>query len=508
MPALISAIGPIFPGLIKRLLQPSSRLLIFSSPPTFPASSLAYNLSLLIQSTLSSIGNQRISPHLLVRGIIGLHDISRLSDENKLRTSGEFGNGWIAWTTDKLLLEKPELYDLLLDLTPIASTESEFKNPSLPKLFSTLQVKDKKSSRMKFQLKSQSWTAKELALFTQLDSQAVETAEKARAEPQEEETEIRNVGNGSTDNNLERRNQSESISNPSGRFLFTLLTLIRYYLSGIWFLPTTSWSPLFLASSPSARGNPRRIENRSRSNGNFLLPLGIRGDGGVRTSVIVSDQQDEVEDQDESEDSQDEVVDRVENRGGKGKGKAIEASHRNESKIKRKASSLSRNISNVDDDDDEVIGDPLLAAAGARSPRKNRKSITGQPEQNTMPGDYSHQEEEEDYDDEELSEEEEFRERILFAKSLARVWSDWSKNLYQDLEKLLKRISSSSAAEEGQDDVDDEQRRLILTSKELSEIGLSSSNHVDVLLIKSVADRILKGSGERIVIKREWWRFL
>lgn len=397
-------------------------------------------------------------------------------------------------------MEKPELYDHLLDLTPIASSESEPNNSSLPKLLSTVQVRDKNSSRMKLQLKSQSWTAKELTLFTQLDLQAVEMTERARVEPREEDTETEDVGkvniSTSTSNSLERSNQSGSMSNPTGRFLMTVFTLIRYYLSGFWFLPKT-WSPLFLSSS-SSRGASRRMGNRSSPSGNLILPLGIRGDGGVRTSVLIRDPDDG--DDEEGGDSQDEVLDQVEDRGGKGKGKAIETSP---SKIKRKTSSLSRSISRVDDDE-EVVGDPLLAAAGARSPRKDRKPIIVQSDETLMPGNYSHEEEEEEeYDDEELSEEEEFRERSLFAKSLAKVWSDWSRNLVQDLEELLTRKVS-----ETQNDEESEQKRVILTSKELSGIGLSSSNHVDVRLVRTVAERSFEGSGERIVIKREWWRFL
>lgn len=55
--------------------------------------------------------------------MVTLNDISRLEAESAT------GRGWIACTTDALFMEKPQYYDLIIDLT--TSTPSKSSRPSL-----------------------------------------------------------------------------------------------------------------------------------------------------------------------------------------------------------------------------------------------------------------------------------------------------------------------------------------------------------------------------------------
>ena len=55
--------------------------------------------------------------------MVTLNDLSRLEAESAT------GRGWIACTTDALFMEKPQYYDLIIDLT--TSTPSKASRPSL-----------------------------------------------------------------------------------------------------------------------------------------------------------------------------------------------------------------------------------------------------------------------------------------------------------------------------------------------------------------------------------------
>ncbi|KAH9023832.1 hypothetical protein EDB85DRAFT_1989478, partial [Lactarius pseudohatsudake] len=59
-----------------------------------------------------------------VLGIITLHDV------DMLERGSQTGRGWIACTTDAVFLEKPQYYDLTIDLTFYAPTERRATGPA------------------------------------------------------------------------------------------------------------------------------------------------------------------------------------------------------------------------------------------------------------------------------------------------------------------------------------------------------------------------------------------
>ena len=77
--------------------------------------------SLFNSSNVSSDGTtgdsqQQQSPKVL--GMVTLNDLQRLERESAT------GQGWIACTTDALFMERPQYYDLIIDLT----TSTPYKN--------------------------------------------------------------------------------------------------------------------------------------------------------------------------------------------------------------------------------------------------------------------------------------------------------------------------------------------------------------------------------------------
>ncbi|CAD6963093.1 unnamed protein product, partial [Tilletia laevis] len=114
-PALSASLGPLLPPLLKYLATGRTRLLIFSTAPLQPAASLAHNLADIVHAAQRRAGQSESS--LRVRGLVTLHDIVTLDDENRARTADT--PGWIAFTPDKILLDKCALFDLVLDLTPL-----------------------------------------------------------------------------------------------------------------------------------------------------------------------------------------------------------------------------------------------------------------------------------------------------------------------------------------------------------------------------------------------------
>lgn len=70
---------------------------------------------------LKSRHNEGIS----VLGIVTLHDIDMLDRESRT------GRGWIACTTDAVFLEKPQHYDLVIDLTSYAPENRAAARPGL-----------------------------------------------------------------------------------------------------------------------------------------------------------------------------------------------------------------------------------------------------------------------------------------------------------------------------------------------------------------------------------------
>lgn len=334
MPALCGSLGPLLPHLLKKLMLPHHRLLIFSpAPPLVYAAHLGFNLADLIALAISRSGKRHENLHAFarrgivhVKGQIGVHDIPALEDEEKQRSKTakqkqealEDDQSWIAWSTDKILLEKPHLFDSVLDLTPLITRDSkggvldEAALESANTMAKLLTVKRPESGKV--QLKAESWTTREFATFNELDAQAQRHAKRAerlggnacisrrrsrsrlkkasatgaRQRPSEDAQNARGGGE------IEYAHQQpDSVSQWRGGCarsprrsgagtLSAILAFLRYWLAGWWFLPS-HWR----YGLPAA----------------YVLPLGIRGDGGVRASILVmpEDESDDEEDQDVSD---------------------------------------------------------------------------------------------------------------------------------------------------------------------------------------------------------------
>jgi hypothetical protein len=131
LPHVLRALGPSSLTLYKHILG-RRRVLIYTSPPVEPACVLcqvaadmcfeaqttpsfsldepsAYTFS--SSSSLKGKLKDKATSGVKILGVVTLHDLDRLHEESM------DGRGWVACTTDAIFLEKPQYYDLLLDLT-------------------------------------------------------------------------------------------------------------------------------------------------------------------------------------------------------------------------------------------------------------------------------------------------------------------------------------------------------------------------------------------------------
>lgn len=114
IPALLDSFGPlIFPLCRAALLR--ERILLLGSPPVQRNCSVVYILSILssIPQTTAEVLHADIEPILRAHPIfsVGISDIPMLSET-------ENAPGWIATTTDDILGEKHQLWDILVELAP------------------------------------------------------------------------------------------------------------------------------------------------------------------------------------------------------------------------------------------------------------------------------------------------------------------------------------------------------------------------------------------------------
>lgn len=113
MPALLDTFGPLlFPLYRAALLR--KRILLMGGPPVQPQCNAVYILSVLasLPSALGEVLQPNVEPLFRIHPLysVGIHDIPSLSSRND-------ESGWIATTTDDILGEKHQLYDVLVDLT-------------------------------------------------------------------------------------------------------------------------------------------------------------------------------------------------------------------------------------------------------------------------------------------------------------------------------------------------------------------------------------------------------
>lgn len=343
LPAIANALGLILPNLLKTLLRSYTRLLIFTPPGanTSTAASIAWNLAEIVQGALDGredgeddddeadkdddddvpAESQPRTQGPRMRGILSLQDITQLDTEERARAESRFQterhqqqhgsttahsahrdgslHSWIAYTTDKLFLEKPQLYDYLLDLSPLCAAAAaasaayssypslspssptssspvlahcETSTPSSSPIFSRVErTVTTTASRPLVKLKQQPWHPRDFAIYRANELRSVRLASRPRNLVRRSSRS--SIAATAAATAQPSRPSSTVVTSPSprisspGALLSTLIAFLRYYLSSMWFIPH-QW----------------RI-NLRESYG--YVPLSIRPDGGVQAGLMI-----------------------------------------------------------------------------------------------------------------------------------------------------------------------------------------------------------------------------
>ncbi|CAO1638705.1 unnamed protein product [Sympodiomycopsis kandeliae] len=448
LPAIANALGLILPDLLRTLLVSDTRLLIFTPTGinTSTAASLAWNLAEIVQAALAAqqeddddqeadqddgeeeeeettplrpkSAQQHRSPPR-VRGILSLQDIALLEDEEKLRAETRFQaerhhshsrpsshHSWIAYSTDRLFLEKPHLYDYILDLSPLcaATTSTTTATPSAtsspsssqrpgssaiqPVLLAYTQSSTPSSSpifsraeralktlpdgrdKTIVKLRRQAWHPRDFAIYRANELRSVKLASRPkslvrrssrssvalRSAATSEISSSDGVAKGPHVKDVDNKSISlPRISSPAA-LLSTLLAFVRYYLSSLWFIPH-QW----------------RI-NLRESYG--YVPLSIRPDGGVQAGLmILPDSDSESESDGDGEGDEDSDKDEDIDEGGEGRAETNRQRVPSQSSHSLKRSSRHREASPDETDFLEVHGQPRKHLSPGASPRQSLRSI-------------------------------------------------------------------------------------------------------------------------------------
>ncbi|KAL9937764.1 hypothetical protein V8E36_003309 [Tilletia maclaganii] len=622
LPALSSSLGPLLPPLLKQLAAGCTRLLIFSNAPLLPAASLAYNLRNIVHAAQRSAGQQLNHPQLVMRDLVTLHDIVALSEEGQARTTtASTSAGWIAFTSDKILLDKCSLFDIVLDLTPLqavngnkaaasprnapssSSTSSSATIGTKPRLSIVSPISGSSASQPKLVLKETSWTTQEYAEMRLVEDKvkrrlnAIPSLDQAPSSPipiadppvaaaqRVSAVRKRSSSSNGTGTPALPTTASTSLSPPRrttrtrpisavrtqsrGVFL-NLLAMLRYvFAQTLWFFPSTFWTPasastsaltlLGASTTPGARRRGIRAiaggrgggggggagdasETTSLAESAFILPLGVRPDGGLRASVVLDPDEDEDdEDEQETESVGEETLDEE-----AGLGSGTETAGQSEATVSlltprpdqhrlldldndqagpsssafsssgpvHAGTARRRHSALVELDDAEVPGspDPFLAACGAASSGvlatrgngsgahlEGNTSATGLRIRNSHAslrhsaaspgagaGESDDDEEGEEDDDEAQSEANELARSLALARTLQDAWTDWLAVLFVEVAAL---VSSTSPTEQ-------------LDGTDLASIGLSTRNGADCALVRAVGRNVLQ---REVGIRRWTW---
>ncbi|MCO5589826.1 hypothetical protein L7F22_043795 [Adiantum nelumboides] len=519
LPAVSNALGPLLPGILKRLLASPFRLLIYTphGGPALQAAGIAFNLAELVHAACQSPDNGAVCPAtgrkskrtgehgLDVIGILGLHDISKLESANAEKD----GHSWIGWTSDRLLLEKPKLYDAVLDLSPMAPTQnSDFIDSTALPRFSRSQMITNSDGKQSFTLRKQTWTTREFSIYRGLDERASYDASSMRhsrrALSKRKSQSSMTIPSDVPANNAKRQ-LSLPRSSPSRPSTSTMLAFLTYWLSSLRILPL------------------RWRLNLRESYG--YVPLSIRSDGGVRASIMLLPSDDS-----EEEDEEDDEVEADESGSTRGyRSGSNRLSLPSSSPILRR-----RSLDGNPEDDverDEYMEDPILAAVGVNSVasrRRHSRSLASKQSTSHLASEYggavspvqSLRGSGADIDQTLLEERQaarEAREGVRLALCLFVSWSDWIDELVisiQDLihEKIIEQIGESRLLERGVNDHTDTNgaedgnysdrvplikrkkvtgaNKIILLPKDFTQVGLSSVNPADVDLIRFLSSSV------------------
>ncbi|KAE8260369.1 hypothetical protein A4X13_0g394 [Tilletia indica] len=612
-PALSASLGPLLPPLLKFLATGHTRLLIYSTAPLQPAASLAHNLADIVHSAQRRAGqNQSHAPPLHVRGLVTLHDIVALDEESRQRTVDT--PGWIAFTSDKILLDKCALFDLMLDLTPLQGGNGNSKAAASPRnrpssaagptsssgakpRFSIVVRPTATATQQPPKLKESSWTTHEYAEMRLVEDKAKRRidspssfnlgAEEGPTSPipaasdatfgaarQVTAVRQRKPSNQPEMEPSQQRQQQPLRTRPSsslqprtrGVFL-NLVSLLRYvFAQTLWFFPSAFWTPasastsaltlLGASSSSTRRKSSRAISGlglgssadgaSSIGDSAFILPLGVRPDGGLRASVLLDDDDDDDEDEDEEDeeepangqgddegegpDSDTETAGRsTQNppstpRGARSQPPLIDVSEQTGARPVIRHAGV---IAAAEVDDLPGSPDPFLAACGAGSgvplpsriegggadsgvatnlrvrnsrssmmsshstAKRLRKSVVIGGPSSALLDDSALMSDDED-EEEELA-------RAL-AGNLREAWTDWLAVLYVEISALVGSSSTTTTSS----------APVELDGHDLASIGLSTRNGADCALVRAVGRRAgglddgMGGGGREVFIRTGW----
>ncbi|KAH6918331.1 hypothetical protein BKA70DRAFT_13308 [Coprinopsis sp. MPI-PUGE-AT-0042] len=131
LPSLVSLLGPSSVTLFKHLLA-RKRVMIYTNVPVGPACTMCYAIVDMVRGmqtdSLSEEEEMAMPPQhkgpVRVLGMLTLNDLVQDQKRGLLENKIDEGSGWVACTTDALFLEKPQYYDLLIDLTALPAYSS------------------------------------------------------------------------------------------------------------------------------------------------------------------------------------------------------------------------------------------------------------------------------------------------------------------------------------------------------------------------------------------------
>lgn len=359
LPSIANALGLLLPQILRKLLIRGSRLLIFSplGSQAGSAASVAWTLAEIVQDALASPevdyesndGQDRRSSRSksfvnfkssrqdglpIVRGILSLPDLGQLQEEQReratlLETGDGVTRGWISWTTERLFLENSDLYDCLLDLSPLYPSHaasassanahspsflaaSEISTPAAAPIFSLVKRSWTKDGRRRIAtLKATAWHPRDFAIYCSNEHRSVKLA--GRPKSLDRQCSRSSVHLSSFDNcnasdrwqalrlhlravlpnrgSLNDLRLSSSKNHTSSTILLShLIAFVRYWLSSLWFIPQR-W----------------RVSLRE---GYGYVPISIRPDCGVQAGIMILPDSDNEDDGSEEDFKSKDVADR------------------------------------------------------------------------------------------------------------------------------------------------------------------------------------------------------
>ena len=104
-------LGPLMVPLLKLMLLPR-RLLLYAPAPVERAAMVAFNLAELVHAAFAYAMD--VPGQVMVYGMLTLHDL------DAWKRVASSASSWIAWTSDRILLDKTDTYDVCLDLSALS----------------------------------------------------------------------------------------------------------------------------------------------------------------------------------------------------------------------------------------------------------------------------------------------------------------------------------------------------------------------------------------------------